>query len=873
MADNLAWALAYARAGFAVLPVWERVAHGEGWTCACEKGTECDRPAKHPIPRQGVKQATRDPQRIAAWWAERPDANVAIATGSVSGVIVIDVDTGDGKDGDVSITTACADRGGVPRTLKARSGSGGVHYWYKFRPNPFTRKIGFLRNVDYLSDGGYVIVQPSVNLKGGYMWDAEAAVNGPEGVRQLRDEIANLPDWFDALVGSGRAGKKRDKAGRATDDIRARLVGNAAMEFRADDQRWITEVRKALTFCDPDSRDDWVLFGMILGREFERSDDGWSVYAEWSSRSAKFEDPGTEKAMRGFFYKDSLDIPQNGRQATIATILARAAEGGYAVPAHGLDDRPVVSYRPGRAVETVARLLTLLARERESDADRALRIYAFGSGLGGLVERHDISAKYTPEGRPPNGWVLEVSAHTAMSIGSRVTHTATVVKFSPTGSTSTIECPAEVSTLLLSDYSKHFPRLNGIVQWPMVIDGRVAGVEEEYDSKTGVVFALPEGLDLSGLSGTRTEADAAWKWLQEVALDGFPLQTERDRAGALALLLTFVQRRAIDASPAFLITAPKVGTGKTSLVRFASRAVHGRSIGAGPFSGDNEEQRKAITAALLTNPPAILFDNLPAGSSFNSNELAIAMTSPDWEDRKLGSTERLKLPNRAVWCFTGNNISLRSDLRRRFITIRMVSRVLAHHEQLFPRDIDAWPIEHRAEVLRALMAILIWAARDRTKLLSESGFSQWDAEVRRVVYALTGVDPFRSMAEQRDEEDEDEEEGAIAAVMTAWAVLCGEEKRTVADWIERVREAEKSSDSGRKAVAAAVEGAVGALRGKPVARLEASDWGYAVKMLQDRIVVMDGVSCHFERQGLRQKVALWKLVGAKLIAQRAEECF
>lgn len=870
--ENIEWALAYAKAGFAVLPVWNRVEKaGGGWTCACEKGVECDRPAKHPIPRQGVKQATREDNRIKAWWEEHPDANIAVATGSVSGVIVVDVDTGDDKEGDVAITHACADKGGVPRTLKASSGSGGRHYWYAFRKNPFTRKIGFLKHVDYLSDGGYVIVEPSINLKGPYKWDDEVDVNGPDDVKKLRREMLALPEWFDDLVGTGRAGKKKGGE-RSTDDIRSRLVGQAAMEFKPDNPKWVEELRKALTFCDPDSRDDWVLFGIILGREFERSDDGWALYTEWSSRSAKFTDPGTDKNMRVYFYQDSIDRPQGGREATIGTILRRAAENGYQPPRFGLDNRRVVSYRAGRAVETIEELLTLLARERESDADRALRIYAFGSGLGGVIEGHDIGARYTDAGKPPNGWVLRVGAHNAMSLGSRITHTATLIKFSPTGSNSQIECPTEVSSLMLSNYSKHFPRLNGIVQWPMVLNGKMVGVDEDYEPAAGLVYSLPEDLDLSGVKSGKADAQKAWAWLRDVALEGFPLD-ERNAAAALALMLTFVQRRSMEGAPAFLITAPKIGTGKTSLIKFASRAVHGRSLGAGPLSSDNEEQRKAITAALMSNPPALLFDNLPAGSSFNSNELAIAMTSGEWEDRRLGSTERLTLPNRAVWTFTGNNISIKGDLKRRFVVVRLVSTELAHHEQLFRRNIETWPIEHRNEILVALMTILLWGSKDKTELKSESGFPQWDHEVRRVVYALTGVDPFRSLVEQVGEEEEDEEEESIAAIMLSWALFCGGERHTVAEWSERVHEALKSSDSAKRKVAEHVESAVGVLRGKPIARLEPLDWGHAIKLLQDRPVALEGVSCAFIRKGMRNKVALWLLNGAAAIAKAAEDSF
>lgn len=879
------WALAYAERGWAVLPVWWAIedpdvapdAEAPVMRCACDKGRDCPRPAKHPIPTQGVKQATTDPERVRAWWTEHPDANIAVATGTRSGCIVIDVDTGGDKAGDVALTTACAPHGGVPRTLKAHSGSGGRHYWYRMRPNPYTRKIGFLRAVDYLADGGYVIVQPSRNLKGVYLWDAELRITTPAKLAALRDELAELPAWFDALEGTGRAGRARPagesgRRARASDDERARLVNAAAMEFVATDPRWVEEVGRALQHCDPDSRDDWVLFGIILGREFARGDDGWHLYEEWSARSVKYNDPGTPPAMRGYYYEDSQHEPQNGRAATIATIFARASENGYALPRNGLDARRVVAYRPGRAVETIGTLLTLLARERESEADRALRIYAFGSGLGSIIETHDTGARYTTEGRPPGGWVLRVTPHTAMSLGSRITHTATMVRFGTTGAAQQIECPAEISTLLLKDYGKNFPRLNGIVQWPMVINGKLAGVDDDYDPVAGLVFAMPDSDKINvSAAPTTDEARRAWLWLHDVALAGFPFDTERDAAAALAMLLTFQQRRAMETAPAFLITAPKIGTGKTTLARFASLAVHGRTLGAGPLSADSEEQRKAITAALLSNPPALLFDNLPAGGSFNSNELAIAMTSGEWEDRRLGSTERLTLPNRAVWVFTGNNVSPRSDLRRRFCTIRLVGKAVAHHEQVFKRNIERWPAEHRGEVLTALTTILLWAAREAPPLERESGYPQWDAEVRRAVVGITGHDPFASL-EETDGEDEDE--GAAVAIMKCWATEIGAAASKVQDWVALVATGAKSSDSARRSRAEAAVGAVAILRGLPATKLEARDYGYAFRTLKDRLVAMGGgLQCAFRTAGQRDKVALWQLEGCAALLTEMEKEF
>ena len=863
-AERLGWALAYAAQGFYVLPVWPP-AEGDARVCSCPKGGECLRPAKHPIPSQGIKAAAVDPARIKAWWTEYPSANIAIATGSISGIIVVDVDTGDGKEGDIAITTACADQGGVPATLKARSGSGGAHYFYRFRENPFTRKIGFLKHVDYLSDGGYVIVQPSVNLKGGYAFDAEAGVGGPGDIGQLRAQMAELPEWFDKLEGTGRTGKKQSTKARNEATARARTVGLASMDFNPAKPFWVQAMRDALTHIDPDARENWMLIGIILGRIFFRSDDGWTLYEEWAGRSSKFAEKGTVLAMRGFYYQDSLDTPQSGQPASVGTIFRLAQEGGWEVPRNGDDDRPMLAYRPGRALETSEDVLRILTIEREAGNDGAARVYAFGSGLGEIIGTHDISALYDSAGRPPNGWVLKMMPYTPMALGSRITHSCSILRIHPNGSPTQVECPPEVSTMMLAKFAKHFPRLNGIVQWPMIVNHRIAGFDEPYDAKAGLAFNLPEGLDLSGVRGSLRSAKGAYKWFREVVLEGFPLD-DRESARVLAMFLTFMQRRVCDIAPAFLITAPDVGNGKSALVSLAALTVHGRSPGASPFSSNSEEQRKAITAALMTNQPCIFFDNLKAGSVFNSEELAIAMTSPDWEDRKLGVSERVTLPNRAVWCFTGNNVSLKGDLKRRFVTIRLATNVTKHHTQKFSRVLSLWGQENRNAVLTALSDIALWGAQTEHNLKTNSGFSDWDREVRGTVVTLTGVDPYASDAEM----DESEDDEAISAIVIAWALLIGAGKATVRDLIDRVQAAQKSSDTQRKHAAQAFDSAVATLRSVRLDRITPEDYGYAVKLLQDRPISMEGVSVQFVRVGMRNKVALWILDGAEeLIAALA----
>jgi hypothetical protein len=348
---------------------------------------------------------------------------------------------------------------------------------------------------------------------------------------------------------------------------------------------------------------------------------------------------------------------------------------------------------------------------------------------------------------------------------------------------------------------------------------------------------------------------------------------EREAAAALAMLLTFMQRRIMKTAPAFMITAPIQGTGKTALVKLASHAVHGRSVAASSLSSLSEEQRKTITAALLTNQPCLLFDNLKEGSTFNSEELAIAMTSAEWEDRKLGVTERLSLPNRTVWCFTGNNVSLKGDLRRRFVTIRLVSKLKKHYAQKFTRVIEDWAVTNRNAVLTALSSIALWGSQVDHKLLTDSGFSDWDREVRGPVYGLTGIDPFISHSEQAGEEDEDEEGESIAAVVSAWAMACGDEKSTVREFVEKAHASLKSSDSSRRHIAEAFNAAVAFLRGEKEDRLKSEDYGYAIKLLQDRPIDLDGVSLWFKRVGMKHKVALWQLQGGAELAEKLSKEF
>lgn len=159
----LAAALGYAGRGWAVLPLHHPTSSG----CSCGRG-DCRTPAKHPRNTHGVTEATKEPARIRLWWRRWPQANVAIATGAISGLVVVDVDPRHGGDESIHALEA---KHGVAPTLEVATGGGGRHLYFRHPGGLVTNKVGVAPGVDVRGDGGYVVAPPSIHMSGqAYRW-------------------------------------------------------------------------------------------------------------------------------------------------------------------------------------------------------------------------------------------------------------------------------------------------------------------------------------------------------------------------------------------------------------------------------------------------------------------------------------------------------------------------------------------------------------------------------------------------------------------------------------------------------------------------------------------------------------------------------
>ena len=147
-------ALDYAKRGLAVFPLAEN--------------------SKVPCIAEGFKKATTDLEQIRAWWEYRPHCNIGIATGGMSGGLVVidcDYDEARGEDGMQSVRSHEASEGPFPDGACVSTPRGGEHLYF-IADEPFDCSTNADKGVDIRGDGGYVVAPPSVHPNGGvYEWD------------------------------------------------------------------------------------------------------------------------------------------------------------------------------------------------------------------------------------------------------------------------------------------------------------------------------------------------------------------------------------------------------------------------------------------------------------------------------------------------------------------------------------------------------------------------------------------------------------------------------------------------------------------------------------------------------------------------------
>lgn len=149
---------------------------------------------------------------IERWWKEWPDANIGVITGSISRLVVIDIDEEQGIGHVEPFLNG--------ETLKAVTGGGGIHLYFKHPGGRVPNAVRMFPGVDCRGDGGYVVVPPSIHKNGqAYIWDNEG-VNVSELPEALLSQVQkskkklSTDDWSTELQKGKRDEELTRRAGK-----------------------------------------------------------------------------------------------------------------------------------------------------------------------------------------------------------------------------------------------------------------------------------------------------------------------------------------------------------------------------------------------------------------------------------------------------------------------------------------------------------------------------------------------------------------------------------------------------------------------------------------------------------------------------------
>lgn len=718
---TLAAALGYAKRGWRVFPILGITTAGG---CECGEGVNCDRAGKHPAIKGWNKEASTNSEKIRAWWTERPDRGVGIATGEESGLTILDVD---GEDG-VEALTKLAGQDGMPPTPCVQSRPGRYHYYFTYEAGIKSQSGKLGAKLDTRSSGGYVVAPPSRHASGGlYTWLQDPA----------KVELAGWPAFL--REGGSKAGAgKEEKRGRPPKE-----TFNPANPIETE------RLISALEFCDPDSEEQWSQIGWILGRAFRQSDAGFAKYSAWAARSRKYD----AKRTKAHYYERSREI-RGSQLKTVATIYAWATEGGWQ-PSNAEEQE----FRDLHVYENPFREETMVA-ELGVVAAACPGIFAMGMRLIHVVLYGMSGAQDSVIERDPTAYV--VWDHDVDTLAVEFGNIGAFWSRTPKGNMvrGGFSRPAVRTFMACKRFTGIKPLVAFVAHPTLRTDGTLI-TKRGYDptSRLYLTSEMP-GLKVSSNLPV-AQARIAMSELMK-PFDEYPWASRVDRAVFAASLFTVGLRHLFEVAPLFAFSSPKHGSGKTQLAECVSRLWYGTTLSKATWTPYPEEMEKRIAAFLLAGDRMVCLDNVTEGHRLEDSTLNKVLTSRVNTFRILGRTERVELVNEATWFATGNGIQLSGDIARRALLCYIDANVADPGARRFkianlPQHIQ----KHRVALMSAALSIVSsWVASGRpggAKAHREYGsFTEWYHMMRGLLLWVGEED----IAKAIDSVGEEDTEGA-----------------------------------------------------------------------------------------------------------------
>ncbi len=638
------------------------------------------------------------------WWLARwPNANPAIVTGRVSGVISLDA------DGPEAMRTLAA-FGGVPVTWTVKTRDG-YHYYFRYPPHLKGKIKNFVKKVpglDLRADGGYVMAPGAIHPEGGvYEWVPGLS---PDDVA-----LADIPDWLLALLEveemnestEGREDRVRD-AGKNVKTAKGNGM-NVAAGYRGGRQNQAyaeaalhSELEKVSTSVQGTRNDQlnksaFALGQLVAADMLERSQVEREL--ETAARTSGL-DSDPHCGISGIRATIQSGLRAGMRRPRLVSIAESAEHRDHPERRHRQQTSTVALLRPQKELKRPELRQLREAREASERTElpmiditnRQLRDIT-ADALRALIAANEPPRVFLRSGdlvrvRTDEHGRVRIEILRESHVCWRLARVANFVRYTRTGQLRHVPPPILVVRDLTALGRWDLPVLEGVVEAPTLRpDGSILD-KPGYDAATRLLYIPAANLHVPVIpqEPNRVEVQRSLALLDD-AFGDFPYVDEASRANMLALLLTCIVRQSFKGHvPLALIDAPRAGTGKTLAVEAVSQITTGRTASLMSAPAGDEEFRKRLTSVLLDGPTVVTIDNVE--NKLSAPSLASVLTAFNWHDRMLGSTSMVTLPQRATWIATGNNIKLGGEHAQALLLdkarLSVGSSLAASHRGLSP---------------------------------------------------------------------------------------------------------------------------------------------------------------------------------------------
>jgi putative DNA primase/helicase len=248
-----------------------------------------------------------------------------------------------------------------------------------------------------------------------------------------------------------------------------------------------------------------------------------------------------------------------------------------------------------------------------------------------------------------------------------------------------------------------------------------------------------------------------------------------------------------DVCPAHGARAPAAGTGKSYLFDVVSAIVLGEKCPVISVSEKPDETEKRVVGAALSGQLIINFDNV--NGTLGGDTLCQLAERPILSLRPLGQSGHVRVENRSIVFFNGNNCRVHGDMTRRVLLADLDAGVERPAERKFKSNPVAKVRKNRGTYIAACMTVLrayIVAGRPEQELTPMNSYEQWSGVVRSALVWLNRADPCLTVQKVRDEDPELQRLSAFIAA--AKFHIDGEENALAAS--DLARRAQEGGNTG-----------------------------------------------------------------------------